>query len=48
MSPVDPDGPLCSCGQHGCLELSAAASALTAAWPADGKRPLGARRSSPP
>jgi glucokinase len=34
--PVDPDGPLCSCGQRGCLELSAAASALTVAWPADG------------
>jgi glucokinase len=33
--PVDPDGPVCSCGQHGCLELSAAASALTAAWPTD-------------
>jgi len=34
--PVDPGGPLCSCGQRGCLELSAAASAVTAAWPADG------------
>jgi glucokinase len=34
--PVDPAGPFCSCGQRGCLELSAAASALTAAWPADG------------
>jgi predicted NBD/HSP70 family sugar kinase len=34
--PVDPDGRLCSCGQRGCLELSAAASALTAAWPTDG------------
>jgi glucokinase len=35
--PVDPGGPRCSCGQHGCLELSAAASALAAAWPADGE-----------
>ena len=34
--PVDPDGRLCSCGQRGCLELTAAASALTAAWPTDG------------
>jgi glucokinase len=34
--PVDPGGPLCSCGQRGCLELSAAASALTAAWPTGG------------
>jgi len=37
--PVDPDGRLCSCGQRGCLELSAAASALTAAWPGDGQTP---------
>ena len=35
--PVDPGGQRCSCGQRGCLELSAAASALTAAWPADGE-----------
>lgn len=35
--PVDPQGRVCSCGQRGCLELSAAASALTAAWPADGE-----------
>ena len=34
--PVDSDGPFCSCGQRGCLELTAAASALTAAWPTDG------------
>jgi glucokinase len=34
--PVDPGGPFCSCGQRGCLEMSAAASALTAAWPASG------------
>jgi len=34
--PVDPHGRLCSCGQRGCLELAAAASALTAAWPTDG------------
>jgi len=34
--PVDPGGPRCSCGQRGCLELSAAASAVTAAWPAEG------------
>jgi glucokinase len=35
--PVNPGGQRCSCGQRGCLELSAAASALTAAWPADGE-----------
>lgn len=33
--PVDPDGPRCSCGQRGCLELSASGSTLAAAWPAD-------------
>lgn len=34
--PVDPAGPLCPCGQRGCLELSASGSALSAAWPAEG------------
>jgi predicted NBD/HSP70 family sugar kinase len=37
--PVDPAGPLCSCGQHGCLELRASGSALSAAWPAQGAVP---------
>jgi predicted NBD/HSP70 family sugar kinase len=37
--PVDPAGPLCSCGQHGCLELQASGSALSAAWPAQGDAP---------
>jgi glucokinase len=40
--PVDPDGPFCSCGQRGCLELTAAASALTAVWPTDGEMSPGA------
>jgi len=31
-------GPLCSCGQRGCLELRASGSALSAAWPAQGGR----------
>jgi predicted NBD/HSP70 family sugar kinase len=35
--PVDPVGALCSCGQRGCLELSASGSALSAAWPAPGE-----------
>jgi predicted NBD/HSP70 family sugar kinase len=35
--PVDPHGARCSCGQRGCLELAAAASAVTAAWPASGE-----------
>jgi glucokinase len=35
--PVDPAGPLCSCGQRGCLELRASGSALSAAWPAEGQ-----------
>ena len=37
--PVDPEGALCSCGLRGCLELRASGSALTAAWPAQGKVP---------
>ena len=38
--PVDPDGPLCACGQRGCLETLASGSALRAAWPArDGHSP---------
>lgn len=37
--PVDPHGPLCSCGQHGCLELIASGRALAAAWPTGDGRP---------
>jgi predicted NBD/HSP70 family sugar kinase len=37
--PVDPQGPLCSCGQHGCLELVASGSALAAAWPSTDQPP---------
>ena len=32
--PVDPNGPQCSCGQRGCLELIASGRAIAAAWPA--------------
>lgn len=31
--PYRTDGPLCACGQRGCLELYASGSALDAAWP---------------
>ncbi|HRA49429.1 ROK family protein [Actinotalea sp.] len=34
-----PDGPACSCGQRGCLELYASGSALDAAWPSRSGRP---------
>jgi predicted NBD/HSP70 family sugar kinase len=38
--PVDPDGPLCSCGQRGCLETLASGSAIAAVWPSvDGVSP---------
>jgi len=37
--PGNPDGPRCSCGQRGCLELSASGSTLAAAWPGDGRVP---------
>ncbi len=30
--PVDPAGPLCPCGQRGCLELMASGSAITRQW----------------
>jgi glucokinase len=31
--PVDPDGPLCECGQRGCLEALASGAAIAARWP---------------
>ncbi len=31
--PVDPAGPVCPCGQRGCLELYASGSAVRALWP---------------
>jgi len=34
--PVNRVDTLCSCGQRGCLELSASGSTLSAAWPVDG------------
>jgi glucokinase len=37
--PVDPAGPLCSCGQRGCLEAIVSGSALSAAWPVEGEAP---------
>lgn len=33
--PVDPAGPLCPCGQRGCLELMASGSAIARQWPSD-------------
>ncbi len=35
----DASGPLCRCGQRGCLELYASGSALDTAWPLDGGGP---------
>ncbi|MEN5075539.1 ROK family protein [Isoptericola cucumis] len=37
--PVDPAGPLCPCGQRGCLELYASGTAVAALWPARTGRP---------
>lgn len=31
--PVDPNGPVCSCGQRGCLETMASGSAIARQWP---------------
>lgn len=36
--PYRPDGPVCACGQRGCLELYASGRALEAAW---ARRPAG-------
>lgn len=38
--PVDPNGPLCRCGQRGCLELFASGGAVTRQWPSDHPRPV--------
>ena len=32
--PVDPQGPLCDCGQRGCLEVLASGTAIAARWTA--------------
>ncbi|MGY1813925.1 ROK family protein [Blastococcus sp. SYSU D00820] len=40
--PYDLAGPLCPCGQRGCLELYASGSALDVAWPTGGRRPAAA------
>ncbi len=39
--PVDPAGPVCPCGQRGCLELYASGSAVAREWPTD--HPLAVR-----
>jgi len=31
--PVDPRGPLCNCGQRGCLEVLASGTAIASRWP---------------
>ncbi len=38
--PVDPNGPLCPCGQRGCLEMVASGSAVARQWPTDHPRPV--------
>jgi len=40
--PVDPAGPLCPCGQRGCLELYASGSAVARQWPSDDPLPVAA------
>ncbi|MFD6176523.1 MULTISPECIES: ROK family protein [unclassified Isoptericola] len=37
--PVDPAGPVCPCGQRGCLELYASGTAVARLWPARTGRP---------
>lgn len=38
--PVDPNGPLCPCGQRGCLELTASGAAVARQWPSSHPRPV--------
>lgn len=38
--PVDPAGPMCPCGQRGCLEIMASGSAVARQWPSDHPRPV--------
>ncbi|MEY2847715.1 MAG: hypothetical protein RI885_380 [Actinomycetota bacterium] len=38
--PVDPAGPLCRCGQRGCLETLASGSAVARDWPSAHARPI--------
>ncbi|PZQ90581.1 MAG: sugar kinase [Leifsonia xyli] len=38
--PVDPAGPLCPCGQRGCIELYASGSAVARQWPSDDPLPV--------
>jgi glucokinase len=38
--PVDPDGPLCQCGQRGCLEVVASGSAVSRQWPSEAASPV--------
>lgn len=37
--PVDPNGPVCQCGQQGCLETFASGRALALAWPSGDEPP---------
>lgn len=32
---IDPNGPACECGQHGCIEAIASGSAITRRWPSE-------------
>lgn len=38
--PVDPSGPLCLCGQRGCLETMASGSAVARQWPSTDPKPV--------
>ena len=38
--PYELSGPLCACGQHGCLELYASGSAVARQWPSDDPLPV--------
>jgi predicted NBD/HSP70 family sugar kinase len=37
---IDPDGPPCACGQHGCIESFAGGAHIAARWGRGGDRPI--------
>lgn len=38
--PIDPGGPLCPCGQRGCIEVLASGSAVARLWPGSHSHPV--------
>jgi glucokinase len=37
---IDPNGPVCECGQRGCIEAISSGSAIERSWPVEGGSPI--------